>query len=108
MSKVVESVTKAAQRMRKKIYFPNRIMYFMPNQQSSDVLDMVKLRVPPSMHKFEIKDWVEAGYDTPVKKVHTANYEGRLIRYKHKNGFYKRPDYKVAYVYLETPWTVPK
>ncbi len=31
-----------------------------------------------------------------------------LVRLAFRAGYYKRPDYKVAFVYLENPWTVPK
>jgi len=70
-------------------------------------LDCVKFRVSPKMNKIEMKTWIETAYDTPVKKVNTANYEGRVVRLTGGKGYYKRPDYKVAYVYLEEPWTPP-
>jgi ribosomal protein L23 len=40
----------------------------------------VKFRVSPKMNKFEMKEWIEGAYDTPVKKVNTANYEGKVVR----------------------------
>ena len=43
-----------------------------------------------------MKEWIEAAYDTPVKKVNTANYEGKVVRRTGGKGYYKRPDYKVA------------
>jgi len=70
-------------------------------------LDCVKFRVSPKMNKIEMKTWIETAYDTPVKKVNTANYEGKVVRRSGGKGYYKRPDYKVAYVYLEEPWTPP-
>lgn len=41
---------------------------------------MVKFRVSPKMNKLEMKEWIETAYDTPVKKVNTANYEGKIVR----------------------------
>ena len=41
---------------------------------------MVKFRVSPKMNKIEMKEWIETAYDTPVKKVNTANYEGKIVR----------------------------
>ncbi len=89
-----------------RVHFPNEIIQFMPNQQESAQLDTVKFRVSPKLNKFDIRQWIEAGYDTPVQKVNTINYEGRVRRMP--NGrTWKRPDYKVAYVKLEKPWTPP-
>merc|ERR1719183_1711546 len=43
------------------------------------------------MNKLEMKEWIEAAYDTPVKKVNTANYEGKVVRRSGGKGYYKRP-----------------
>ena len=53
------------------------------------------------------QEWIETAYDTPVKKVNTCNYEGKIIRRTGNRGYYKRPDYKVAYIYLENKWAPP-
>eukprot|EP00961_Rhodomonas_salina_P176786 2383252-Rhodomonas_salina.1 len=65
----------------------------MPNQKEAAELDTVKFRVSPHLNKFDIRQWIEAGYDTPVEKVNTINYEGRLGR-KQGGRTWKRPDYK--------------
>ena len=89
------------------VHFPNAIIQFMPNQQQeSTELDTVKFRVSPTLNKFDIRQWIEAGYDTGVEKVNTINYDGRLRRTR-GGRTWKRPDYKVAYVKLDTPWSPP-
>ena len=47
----------------------------------------------------EIKKYLEQVYDLRVRKVNTANYDGKVKR--SKGGLYKRPDWKKAYVMLE-------
>ena len=47
---------------------------------AQEELDVVKFRVSPKMNKLEMKEWIESAYDTPVKKVNTANYEGKIVR----------------------------
>jgi ribosomal protein L23 len=49
----------------------------------------------------------ELGGGCVRKQVNTANYEGKVVRRSGGKGYFKRPDYKVAYVYLENPWTPP-
>jgi len=95
---------------RQKIWFPNTIIQFMPNQQYNEEneLTCVKFRVPPSMNKREMKSWIESAYDTPVEKVNTSNREGRVKRVPGKpQKIYRRSDFKVAYVYLDGKWKPP-
>ena len=47
----------------------------------------------------EITKYLEQVYDLRVRKVNTANYDGKVKR--SKGGLYKRPDWKKAYVMLE-------
>jgi large subunit ribosomal protein L23 len=107
---VVEGATQAARNVKKlynKVYFPNSIITLMNPQkvsESTEALEVVKFRVSPKMTKIELSNWIEALYDTPVRKVNTVNYEGKLQRVAGGKGFYKRPDYKAAYVYLDSPW----
>eukprot|EP00802_Teleaulax_amphioxeia_P033841 Tamp_39341.p1 GENE.Tamp_39341~~Tamp_39341.p1 ORF type:complete len:126 (+),score=40.10 Tamp_39341:37-378(+) len=107
-AKLAKAAASAARRGPQRVYFPNRIIQFMNTQEKKEELDVVKFRVSPKMNKLEMKEWIETAYDTPVKKVNTANYEGKIVRRSGGKGYYKRPDYKVAFVYLENPWTVPK
>ena len=59
------------------------------------------------VYLYVYQEWIETAYDTPVKKVNTCNYEGKIIRRTGNKGYYKRPDYKVAYIYLENKWAPP-
>lgn len=54
---------------------------------------------PPFFLQAEIKEFIEKVYGLAVEKVNTCNYLGRK---KHgKAGFYRRPDYKKAFVFLK-------
>ncbi|KAL6766884.1 MRPL23 [Auxenochlorella protothecoides x Auxenochlorella symbiontica] len=56
-------------------------------------------RTTPKANKAEIKEHLEKVYGLSVEKVNTCNYLGRK---KHgKAGFYRRPDYKKAFVFLK-------
>ena len=59
---------------------------------------MPRVLTPPG-RQVEIKKYLEQVYDLRVRKVNTANYEGKVKR--SKAGLYKRPDWKKAYVMLE-------
>ena len=111
MSKIVSGVAEAAKKLAKKaynkVYFPNTIITLMNPEQiaeKAEPLNVVKFRISPKMTKVEMANWIEAMYDTPVRKVNTLNYEGKIQRVPGGKGYYKRSDYKVAYVYLESPW----
>ncbi len=51
--------------------------------------------------QIEIKRLLESLYGIKIKAVSTVNYEGKKKRDRH--GFYKRPDFKKAFVELEPP-----
>uniref|UniRef100_A0A6U4UPB4 Large ribosomal subunit protein uL23m n=1 Tax=Hemiselmis andersenii TaxID=464988 RepID=A0A6U4UPB4_HEMAN len=108
-----KEAAKAARKMRNnKQWFPNEVIYHMPWKEGTKYVrpDIHKFRVHPRMSKIEMKNWIEQAYDTPVKKVNTINREGQIGRLWPKYGrgrIYKRPDFKIAYVFLEEPWTPP-
>lgn len=54
--------------------------------------------------QIEIKRLLESLYGIKVKAVSTINYEGKKKR--DRAGYYKRPDYKKAFVELEPPPSV--
>ena len=60
-------------------------------------------RVDPKMTKHEIKEYLGKIYDLPVKKVNTANYDGKLKRgsFRVPGAVYKRKAFKKAYVTFE-------
>ena len=51
--------------------------------------------------QLEIRQCLERVYGLDVAKVRTLNYEGKKKRGKY--GFFRRPDYKKAYVTLRPP-----
>ncbi len=55
--------------------------------------------------KIEIRRLLEGLYQLPVASVNTANYEGKKKR--SRAGFFRKPDYKVAYVQLKEPVKIP-
>ena len=90
-----------------KVWFPNeRVILVKPERLDVTATDLV-FRVPPHLTKHEIKDMLEAVYGFDVKKVTTVN---RLGKIKYPAGFsmvaskaYRRPDFKQAYVKLNSP-----
>lgn len=61
-------------------------------------------RVLPKMTKHEIKEYLQKIYSLPIKKVSTANYEGKRkkIMTERKMVYYKYKDYKKAFVVFDT------
>jgi len=55
--------------------------------------------------QFEIRQYLERVYGLNVSQVRTLNVEGRKKRAKH--GYYRRTDYKKAYVTLKGPAAAP-
>ena len=106
-SEGIEQAAKNAKKLYNKVYFPNTIITLMNPEQiaeKTEPMNVVKFRISPKLTRVEVGNWIEAMYDTPVRKVNTLNYEGKIQRLPGGKGIYKRPDYKVAYVYLESPW----
>lgn len=89
-------------------FFPNFPMRLMPLSEAQQKafeatghVDRLAFKTIPSIGKIEIKQFLERVYGLDVAKVNTLNYEGRKKR--GKGGFYRRPDYKKAYVFLRPP-----
>jgi hypothetical protein len=55
--------------------------------------------------QIEIRTLLERLYQLPVSKVATANVEGKKKR--SRGGFYRRPDFKLAYVKLSAAVKIP-
>lgn len=85
--------------------FPLRLLPLSEKQQkvyeTTGHLTELAFKTVPSAGKFEIRQYLEQVYGLSVSKVRTLNVEGRKKRSKH--GFYRRPDYKKAYVTLKNP-----
>ena len=67
-----------------------------------------KFKVPPSMGKFDIKEYLNKVYDLPkITKIHTVNYDGKLKRVPKRKGdgfrIKRTKAYKTAYVYFDSP-----
>eukprot|EP00850_Spirogloea_muscicola_P008302 SM000044S15949 [mRNA] locus=s44:120585:121230:- [translate_table: standard] len=68
----------------------------------------LRLMMPKAVEnitEIEIRRVLEAVYGLEVEAVATANYEGKKKR--GKAGFYRRPDWKKAYVTLRNPVSLP-
>lgn len=91
------------------VNFPLRLLPLSEKQQkvyeTTGHLSEVAFKTVPRAGKFEIKQYLERVYGLNVAKVRTANYEGRKKRSKH--GFFRRPDYKKAFVTLRPSGTRP-
>ena len=62
-------------------------------------------RTLPTATKLEIKRLLTGVYGLPVAQVNTANVEGKKKR--SRGGFYRKPDYKAAYVKLSAAVKIP-
>jgi large subunit ribosomal protein L23 len=60
-------------------------------------------KVPPSMTKHEVKEYLTKIYQLPVQRVMTANFAGRWRRHigETKMVGYKQPRFKKAFVTFE-------
>merc|ERR1712098_546873 len=88
--------------MPPKIYFPR-----VPLQMHRNYLATkgeVVLRTHCNQNKIQIKQYLQDIYGVKVRKVNTANYEGKIKRYLNqktgKGYLYRRPKFKKAYVTL--------
>uniref|UniRef100_A0A8B9SGZ6 Large ribosomal subunit protein uL23m n=1 Tax=Anas platyrhynchos TaxID=8839 RepID=A0A8B9SGZ6_ANAPL len=59
------------------------------------------------MTKVDIKNYLEKIYNVPVAAVRTRIQYGANNKRNHKNQRVKTPDYKVAYVQLDKPFSFP-
>ncbi|KAK9828682.1 hypothetical protein WJX72_001510 [[Myrmecia] bisecta] len=89
-------------------YFANLPLKLQPLKEaeqkayeSTGFISRLVFRTIPSANKLEIKSMLERLYGLNVREVRTANYEGRKKR--SKSGFFRRPDFKKAYVFLQPP-----
>jgi hypothetical protein len=53
--KLAKAAAVAAKRGAQRIYFPNRVIQFMSNQEKEEELNVVKFRVSPKMNKLEVR-----------------------------------------------------
>lgn len=100
---------KANSVMSRWVKLPRQIVSLMlPANGKLPTGNKAKFKVPPSMGKFDIKEYLNKVYDLPkITKIHTVNYDGQLKRVpKRKGDGYKlkrTKAYKTAYVYFDTP-----
>ena len=98
-----------ASRGMPKVHFANfPLRLVLPTDRVAAAADGVRqlvFRTLPSVNKIEIKRLLERLYALPVEAVHTANYEGKKKR--SRGGFFRKPDFKVAYVKLKEAVRVP-
>ena len=96
------------------IYFPSMLIKAMPlgkealEAVSKGVMpQQLKFRVVPQVGKLEIKNYLRSIYGLDIKRVHTANYQGKkkALRLKNKIVYYRRPDFKSVTVELNAPQT---
>ena len=55
--------------------------------------------------QIEIKQLLQRLYSIPVERVATANVEGK--KKKSRGGYYRKPDFKLAYVKLSEAVRIP-
>lgn len=90
-----------------KVWFPNFPLRLIPRAlkvRDDKVYELV-FKTVPSVGKFDLKRFLESVYGYDVEKVNTVVYEGKKKRDRY--GFYRRPDWKKAYVTLRTPLDKP-
>lgn len=94
-------------------YLPNIGLKLIPLSEAQQkvfettgFLKEIVFKTAPSVSKVEIKHFLESVYGLHVEKVNTLNVEGKKKRGKF--GFFRRPDYKKAFVVLnEQPRPTP-
>lgn len=86
-------------------YLPNIGLKLLPLSEAQQVafeqtgfLRELVFKTAPSVSKVEVKHFLESVYGLSVAKVNTLNVEGKKKRGKF--GFFRRPDYKKAFVTL--------
>ncbi|XP_024386517.1 uncharacterized protein [Physcomitrium patens] len=88
------------------VHFANLpLKLLLPNSREN--ITEVAFKTIPSASKIEIKRVLETLYGLQVAKVNTLNMEGKKKRAKGSLAFYRRPDYKKAYVTLKEPVSLP-
>jgi large subunit ribosomal protein L23 len=89
-----------------KVWFPSmymRLISLKLNKSPPQAL----LRVPPSMTKTEVKEYLTKIYNIDVTQIMTANYLGSWKRFYAKRRIvsYKRRNFKTALVYFNKDGT---
>jgi len=91
------------------IYFPNMVLKAMPLSEEGleavskgEMPPVLKFRTAPSVGKLEIKNYLRSIYGLDIKRVHTANYQGKKkqLRLRNKVLYYRKPDFKSVTVEL--------
>mmetsp|Transcript_14222 Transcript_14222/g.16928 ORF Transcript_14222/g.16928 Transcript_14222/m.16928 type:complete len:98 (+) Transcript_14222:84-377(+) len=86
-------------------FFPNVQMILLSARylKSTTRPAQAVFKVPPSMTKHEVKEYLTKIYQLPVKRVMTANFAGRWKRIIGitKMFPYKQPKFKKAFVTFE-------
>lgn len=88
------------------IHFANLPLKLLLPSSRENITE-VAFKTIPSASKIEIKRVLESIYGLQVAKVNTLNMEGKKKRAKGNLAFYRRPDYKKAYVTLKEPVSLP-
>lgn len=86
--------------------FPLRLV--MPKDRlaaAAQGVTKLVFRTLPSVNKLEIKEMLTKLYSLPVASVDTSNVEGKKKR--SRGGFFRKADYKNAYVTLSSPVVIP-
>ena len=105
----MSAVTKVIPGTRLPIYFPNLVLKAMPLSEEAleavsrgEMPSQLKFRTAPNVGKLEIKNYLRGVYGLDVKRVHTANYQGKKkqLRLKNKVVYYRKPDFKSVTVEL--------
>mmetsp|Transcript_33071 Transcript_33071/g.45850 ORF Transcript_33071/g.45850 Transcript_33071/m.45850 type:complete len:105 (+) Transcript_33071:203-517(+) len=88
-----------------RIYFPKipLILQKPDNLEAAQVATELVFRTIPSIGKIQLRNFLQSVYNLDVAAVHTINYEGKKKRHPRTGLYYRRPDWKKAYVYLNTP-----
>lgn len=90
-----------------KVYFPSQRVILVHPPTPDPSASELHFRVPPSMSKHEIKDFLQQVHGFAVKKINTVNYLGKLkypMNSTHQNAkAYRRPSYKKAIVFIDPP-----
>ncbi|BBM99732.1 large subunit ribosomal protein L23 [Marchantia polymorpha subsp. ruderalis] len=95
-----------AKKLGRVIHFANLpLKLLMPNQREN--IKEVAFKTVPSASKIEIRRVLESVYGLEVEKVNTLNMEGKKKLNRKTGKYYRRPDYKKAYVVLKNPVTLP-
>ena len=79
-----------------RVHFPRQIVALMKTAGPNTGI----FRVDPKMTKLDVREYLQKVYGLPVKKVNTANYDGKLKRGSMRlpGKLFRTKAYKKAYV----------